>query len=397
MTLTHKIVQPFVDMLEEAMPYRVTITNTDGYIIGSSDPNRIDQFHPSAYEILCGRKPIESWDLETNSYVNLPENVLLGYGEKIIYGGDCIGLIGLVGSPEEIKQSLKTAQLVLHLMLDRKKASDELKLIARDKYACVQRLLQGQCGSPEWTEERAHTYGIKLSIPRYLLVVQTNLFSFEEKGPLELSTIRQSVNRTVRTMFAGQEDLVYEGDTGEIVVLTASGGHRNDRQRKRTMEAATAQAYTELKSRYGISILIGVGDECAGYTEIPRALRQARTAAEIGARIEREDGIYFYSRMRLGRIVADFSPEIRQILEKEIIEKLLNARENGLIETLRVYFDKNTSVTETARALFIHRNTLQYRFRQIREITGFDIHNVDDLVQLRLAILEYRYFQPRNH
>lgn len=393
MILTHEIVQPFVDMLEEAMPYKVTVTNTEGYIIGSSDPARIDQFHPSAYEILCGRKPIESWDLETNSYVNLPEGVLLGYGERIIYGGSCIGLIGIVGSPNEIRQSLKTAQLVLHLMLDRKKASDELKLIARDKYAFVQRLLLGQCGSTEWTRERASTYGIELSIPRCVLVVQTNLFSFEEKGPLELSTIRQRVNRTVRTMFAGQEDLVYEGDTGEIVVLTASEAHRNSQRRKRVMEKSVTQLYTELKNLYKISILIGVGEECADYTEIPRSLKQARTAAEIGARTEQEDGIYYYSKMRLGRIVADFSQEIRPILEKEIIEKLLDAGEDGLIETLRVYFERNANVTETAQELFIHRNTLQYRFRQIREITGFDIHNVDDLVQLRLAILQYRYFR----
>lgn len=393
MLLTHEIVQPFVNMLEEAMPYQVTITNTEGYIIGSSDLARLDQFHPSAYEILCGRKPVESWDLETNSYVNVPEGVQLGYGERIIYDGDCIGLIGIVGAPEEIKQSLKTAQLVLHLMLDRKKASDELKLIARDKYAFVQRLLRGQCGSKEWTRERAETYGIELSIPRWVLVVQTNLFSFEEKGPLELSTIRQRVNRTVRALYTGQKDLVYEGDTGEIVVLTASEGHRNDQRRKRIMEKSVTQLYTELKRLYKISVLIGVSEECADYTEIPRALNQARAAAEIGARTEQEDGIYYYAQMRLGRIVADFSLEVRPILEKEIIEKLLDANESGLIETLRVYFEHNASVTETAQELFIHRNTLQYRFRQIREITGFDIHNVDDLVQLRLAILQYRYFR----
>lgn len=393
MTLTYEIVQPFVAMLEEAMPYRVTVTDTGGTIIGSSDPARLGQFHPSAYEILCGRKPVESWDLETNSYVNVPEGVLLGCGERIIYDGDCVGLIGIVGSPEEIRQNLKTAQLVLRLMLDRKKASDELKLIARDKYAFVQRLLRGQCGSEAWTRERAETYGIDLSVPRWVLAVQTNLFSFEEKGPLELSTIRQRVNRTVRALFTGQKDLVYEGDTGEIVVLTASEGHRNDQRRKRVMERLVTQLYTQLKDLYKISVLIGVGEECADHTEIPRALNQARTAAEIGARTEQEDGVYYYAQMRLGRIVADFSPEIRPILEKEIIERLLDAGENGLIETLRVYFEHNASVAETARALFIHRNTLQYRFRQIREITGFDIHNVDDLVQLRLAVLQYQYFR----
>ena len=148
MTLTTKIVQPFIATLEEALHYKVTITDTNGYIVGSSDPARLNQFHPSAYEILCERQPIESWDIATDSYVNVPEGVQLGYGERVIYDGECIGLIGLVGAPEEIKQSIKTAQLVLQLMLDRKKASDELKLISKDKKAFLLRLLAGTVRQP---------------------------------------------------------------------------------------------------------------------------------------------------------------------------------------------------------------------------------------------------------
>lgn len=114
---------------------------------------------------------------------------------------------------------------------------------------------------------------------------------------------------------------------------------------------------------------------------------------EIGSRTESPDGIYYYARMRLGRIVAGFSGEIRPILQKDILEKLKGNKADGLLETLQVYFEMNASVTKTAEKLFIHRNTLQYRFRQIKDLTGFDIHNVNDLVQLRLAVLQHQYFR----
>jgi len=393
MTLTDKIVQPFVEMLEEALPYKVTITDTNGYIIGSSDPERLNHFHPSAYEILCGRKAIESWDLETDSYVNLPEGVLLGHGERIIYDGECIGLIGLVGFPEEIKQSIKTAQLVLRLLLDRKKASDELSLIAQDKNSFLLRLMRGQYGSEKWAAERANTYGITLAIPRCAVVVQADLSSFENKSPVELAQIQQNVNRTIRDVFAGQEDLIYEYATGETAVLTSSDPYRDPARRSSIMEKAVARLHSELKRQYPVPVLIGVGEECADHTEIPRSLSQARSAMEIGSRTERPDGIYYYARMRLGRIVAGFSGEIRPILQKDILDKLMGNRADGLLETLQVYFEMNASVAKTAEKLFIHRNTLQYRFRQIKELTGFDIHNVNDLVQLRLAVLQYQYFR----
>ena len=391
MTLTTKIVQPFIATLEEALHYKVTITDTNGYIVGCSDPARLNQFHPSAYEILCERQPIESWDIATDSYVNVPEGVQLGYGERVIYDGECIGLIGLVGAPEEIKQSIKTAQLVLQLMLDRKKASDELKLISKDKKAFLLRLLQGQYGSPEWIKERADTYKIDLSRPRYVLTVQINLEKFDEKSPLELSQIKETMHRAIRSIFSEQEDLLYEYDTGETVLLTA-GKHLDASQRRRQIEKAAARLYAELREQCKVSALIGVSEECGDYTGIPLALRQGRMAAEIGAKTENGEGLYFYSQMRLGRIVASFSPEIRPILQRDILSKLLENHADSLLETLFTYFEMNGNVSQTAEKLFIHRNTLQYRFRKIKEITGFDIYHIDDLVQLRLAVLQYRYF-----
>ena len=391
MTLTTKIVQPFIATLEEALHYKVTITDTNGYIVGSSDPARLNQFHPSAYEILCERQPIESWDIATDSYVNVPEGVQLGYGERVIYDGECIGLIGLVGAPEEIKQSIKTAQLVLQLMLDRKKASDELKLISKDKKAFLLRLLQGQYGSPEWIKERADTYKIDLSRLRYVLTVQINLEKFDEKSPLELSQIKETMHRAIRSIFFEQEDLLYEYDTGETVLLTA-GKHSDASQRRRQIEKAAARLYAELREQCKVSALIGVSEECGDYTGIPLALRQGRMAAEIGAKTENGEGLYFYSQMRLGRIVASFSPEIRPILQRDILSKLLENHADSLLETLFTYFEMNGNVSQTAEKLFIHRNTLQYRFRKIKEITGFDIYHIDDLVQLRLAVLQYRDF-----
>ena len=391
MTLTTKIVQPFIATLEEALHYKVTITDTNGYIVGRSDPARLNQFHPSAYEILCERQPIESRDIATDSYVNVPEGVQLGYGERVIYDGECIGLIGLVGAPEEIKQSIKTAQLVLQLMLDRKKASDELKLISKDKKAFLLRLLQGQYGSPEWIKERADTYKIDLSRLRYVLTVQINLEKFDEKSPLELSQIKETMHRAIRSIFFEQEDLLYEYDTGETVLLTA-GKHSDASQRRRQIEKAAARLYAELREQCKVSALIGVSEECGDYTGIPLALRQGRMAAEIGAKTENGEGLYFYSQMRLGRIVASFSPEIRPILQRDILSKLLENHADSLLETLFTYFEMNGNVSQTAEKLFIHRNTLQYRFRKIKEITGFDIYHIDDLVQLRLAVLQYRYF-----
>ncbi len=184
----------------------------------------------------------------------------------MIYDGECIGLIGLVGAPEEIKQSIKTAQLVLQLMLDRKKASDELKLISKDKKAFLLRLLQGQYGSPEWIKERADTYKIDLSRPRCADGADQSR-EIDEKSPLELSQIKGNDAPGDPKHFFEQEDLLYEYDTGETVLLTA-GKHLDASQRRRQIEKAAARLYAELREQCKVSALIGVSEECGDYTGI---------------------------------------------------------------------------------------------------------------------------------
>lgn len=391
MKLTHKLAQPFVEALEAALPYQVTITDVNGYIVGSSVPSRLNKFHPSAYEIICGRQPIETLDGDT--YVNVPEGVLLGYGETIEYDGECIGLIGLVGPPEERKKDIKVAQLMLRLMLDRERDRAELDLLAADKNAFIVRLLHGSSEQALWLEKRAKLYGIHLELPRFVAVVRAEIRSLPEKQPLERSRIRQSIHQIIRQSFPGSEDMIYEAETGEFVVLTASDCHKDKQRRARITSKAISNLYAEVQAMPDVSVLIGVSRECEHYTDYPLGYRQALTAIEIGERTESTAGVYQYERMRLGRIVASFSEEIRPILQTSVIDKLIEAGEENLLETLQVYFAQNLSVAETASKLFIHRNTLQYRFKRIYQVTGYDIRNVDDMVQLRLAIMQYQVFQ----
>ncbi len=53
-------------------------------------------------------------------------------------------------------------------------------------------------------------------------------------------------------------------------------------------------------------------------------------------------------------------------------------------ETLDAFFDENCSLQKAADRLNIHKNTLIYRLKKIRETTGLDPQNFDDAVRLRL-------------
>ncbi|MFM1651399.1 PucR family transcriptional regulator [Brevibacillus sp. B_LB10_24] len=56
-------------------------------------------------------------------------------------------------------------------------------------------------------------------------------------------------------------------------------------------------------------------------------------------------------------------------------------------ETLAALCSHNLNISETARALYIHRNTLLYRLDRLKETTGLDPRQFSDALLLRLALL----------
>ncbi len=50
----------------------------------------------------------------------------------------------------------------------------------------------------------------------------------------------------------------------------------------------------------------------------------------------------------------------------------LTGSRNTLIDTLTMYYQQGTSIEATARALFVHPNTVRYRLRQATEVTGLN-------------------------
>ena len=59
----------------------------------------------------------------------------------------------------------------------------------------------------------------------------------------------------------------------------------------------------------------------------------------------------------------------RRHLVEEVYLPLVHAR-GALLETLTSWFDTGMAVEGTARALFVHANTVRYRLRQVSDLTG---------------------------
>ncbi|MGD6818044.1 helix-turn-helix domain-containing protein [Metabacillus sp. 84] len=76
------------------------------------------------------------------------------------------------------------------------------------------------------------------------------------------------------------------------------------------------------------------------------------------------------------------------LLRNAISDRLLDTlKEDELISTLKVFFSSNLNVSSASKALYMHRNSLQYRIDRFIERTGIDVKYFANALAVYLLIL----------
>ncbi|MFJ4537138.1 PucR family transcriptional regulator [Streptomyces tibetensis] len=134
---------------------------------------------------------------------------------------------------------------------------------------------------------------------------------------------------------------------------------------------------------------IGVSARCDTPDGIPGRYQEALRALEVRRRSPSRYGTTFFDDLGLYRILGPGNDY--QELEgfvREWLGQLVDydgRHRAALVETLSRYFDCGGNYAETAESLTIHRSTLRYRLQRIREISGHDLTNVEDRLNLQVA------------
>ena len=86
-------------------------------------------------------------------------------------------------------------------------------------------------------------------------------------------------------------------------------------------------------------------------------------------------------------------PLCERYLNEVFIKGSFESFEEETLETVKCFFSNDLNVSETARQLFIHRNTLMYRLEKVKKLTGLDVRVFDQAIIFKLAMVIYRHMK----
>ncbi|HTF46436.1 MAG TPA: helix-turn-helix domain-containing protein, partial [Pseudonocardia sp.] len=145
---------------------------------------------------------------------------------------------------------------------------------------------------------------------------------------------------------------------------------------------------TRLQSEEGA---IGVGGPADVPSKLPRSYSEAIRALRIRQQSMEPNGVTVFGNLGIYRLLAtgdgEHDRELREFV-REWLGPLIDydiTHRYDLVTTLWQYYENGGNYDATAHALLIHRSTLRYRLRRIRELTGHDLGDVSTRLNLHIA------------
>ncbi|PRX50415.1 DNA-binding PucR family transcriptional regulator [Prauserella shujinwangii] len=153
--------------------------------------------------------------------------------------------------------------------------------------------------------------------------------------------------------------------------------------RVRALGKRLRAAHHELRATMGAHM--GVGRPHAGPDGLAATVAEASDAARLAA-TRPESGTFLHvDQLGMAQLLLEwtrtdtFEPAARALLAP------LRGQPGDLVRTLATYLDAESSITETAAVLGVHRNTVAARIERVERELGVDLRHRDERLALHLA------------
>jgi sugar diacid utilization regulator len=242
-------------------------------------------------------------------------------------------------------------------------------------------LISGR-GDTEIARRRAGALGLRLAENYVVIVLRASDADPDDAHRQSLSTqvaLDRIVQATRGWLHPAAGSLIVGMRHGDVVALYPVSGPDG--------VAEVRSQCAAMVGALGIDVGVGMGGWHAGLSAAACGYREALDAADIAEAKGIRDRVVALDEVLVDHIFRS-SPYADRILA-ETMRPLIEydrAHQGSLVTTLRTYLDAGLNLTRTAKALFVHPNTVEYRLRRIRELSGRDPRSPDDLLILSLAI-----------
>jgi len=230
---------------------------------------------------------------------------------------------------------------------------------------------------PTDLREEARKLKIREDTPRIVYLIG----STEDDHDIALQTLK-----AIYTVTNG--DFITSIDPTHIAVVTTF----YDGESEEAIRHFAAELENVLSTEAMLSVHVSYGNAKEQLMNLSQSYKEAQLAMEVGSIFYPEDRIISYNNLGIGRLIYQLPQSLCEIFMKENFDHdIFKELDEETMVTIRTFFNNNLNISETARQLYIHRNTLVYRLEKLERTTGCDIRKFDEAMTFKIAMMVEDY------
>ncbi|MDA9558034.1 helix-turn-helix domain-containing protein [Vibrio sp.] len=378
MQLNQTIAKQIVERVQKIISHSINVMDEHGYIIGSSDMNRLNQCHEGALLAIKENRTVSITKENQSQF----KDVKLGINLPIFFQDRIVGVIGISGEPSQITQRAELVKMAAEMIIEQVELMAQMDWSKRHKEELVLQLTQSTDINKKHIPAIAQKLDIDLSKPRIASILK--VIPHEPTMSISLEYLQRIVHlleNPERDNLVGISSV----SLNEVIVLKpitlVEGSWSKETELKRV---------EELLERVGqegnFRIKIALGDYFPDIDGLAISYETAKLTLN-NAKHKKED-VFFYRDNRLEILANGLldEPWKKEQIAQPYHRLIQNDPKGTSLKTLRVLFEQNLDFASTCNTLHIHRNTLRYRIEKIESETKLNIKNLNELLYLYLSV-----------
>ncbi|CAD6560321.1 sugar diacid recognition domain-containing protein [Paraburkholderia sabiae] len=379
-----RLAAQIVEQVTNVLPFDINVMDAKGSVVASTDPTRVGTFHSGAQMVLGSSREVEIDDATAARITNVRPGVNL----PLVVRGKLIGVVGLTGAPDEVRRFGKLLQGMAQLILEREQLTLELRREERHKEEFIRQAINERSeSSREDLAAWAERLGIDLTVTRCAVLCRFTFNQTDQNALLsELEQVQAHLTAQRPDFMVARSSLSELAIFREFEVDAA-----NPYQAAETAHKVLHEVKTLIASVCKRSFLLALGVALPNIDGLRQSWTCAINTLQAGE-AQRSNGAgehcFSYYDHRLAVLfstlpdnwaLAELLLPLRRLLDTERDAPLLQ-------HTLNVWYEHEAHPTRTAKALGIHRNTLDYRLKKINDATGLNLSTFEDSVMMYIAL-----------
>lgn len=364
----------------------VLITDDHGYVISSSNPNRVGTFHEASIEVLESKQNAYHDRIAAQALAGTEPGMTI----PITIDSNAIGTIGITGLPHEISQYALLIQQLADIFLNFQKQQETATKNLHRKRTFILDLITytNRSQNSAMLYQDAYHLGVNLNAPAVFVIL--NILDASKK-PLSRKTcpLQSNFSDILTRHFSSHQDFICPKGDSEFLILSFI--HNNTEQQGIDSIVEKCRQLEAEVSEDDIHLRIGIGSVSNSLESLRISYENACTVSKaIKTGIRSETCLSIYD-TALEYIASGMSNELCSEVKDILFSNILKAKNyEEIMLTIEQWYCQKFNFVKTAQALHIHKSTLVYRFRRIQEICGLDLYDFNKVIAIYLLIIQQK-------